>query len=144
MTIENKRKEELIAFSFESLEKTATKRPEGYRGMVLKHAKVFEGMLYLTAEDHQRIRNYYKNKIPMEPTIGDMDKNFVSAMWTWASNGFPVAKEDEIKKRNSLCLNCNFWNPRARNGLGKCNHNKCGCTMLKWWLATEKCPIGKW
>lgn len=138
------KRDELISFSFKSLEETALQRPPGYMEMVLKHSKVFEGMIYMTPQDHQRIRNFYLHKTPMEPRMGEMAKNFATAMVTWATNGFPVASEDEVKKRNALCLNCNFWDAGAREGLGKCNHSKCGCTKIKWWLATEKCPIGKW
>lgn len=140
----DRKPDELISFTFESLEHTAQDRPKGYKEMVLKYSKVWGGRIWMTPQDHQRIRNYYLYQRPMEPSLGDMTKNLFRSLSTWAMQGFPIANEKQIEKRRNACLNCVYWDRKARNGFGKCNHSKCGCTQVKWWLASEKCPDGKW
>jgi hypothetical protein len=134
----------MISFTMEQLDRVAEHRPNGYKKLVLKYSKVVGDRVWMSAIDHQRIRNYYLHKTPIEPTMGDMAKNLFDSLARWARNGFPVATEKQINKRKMECLNCPYWDGKARNGLGKCMHQKCGCTMVKWWIATEKCPDGKW
>ncbi len=55
-----------------------------------------------------------------------------------------LVSKDEIDYRLSVCRSCDLWDENGNVGLGKCNHEKCGCTKLKQGLATEKCPINKW
>ena len=79
-----------------------------------------------------------------EPTLTDLASNFATATARWASGGFPVVGEAAYASRSAVCEGCEFWDGAARLGLGKCKHAKCGCTRFKRWLATEKCPMGKW
>jgi hypothetical protein len=85
---------------------------------------------------------------PVEPSIKDMVRNLASALKVWASAGFPVLSEAEARARGVVCAGnetrpkCDFWRPEARGGMGKCMI--CGCTSIKWWLSTAKCPKAKW
>ncbi len=79
-----------------------------------------------------------------EPTLAEMTANFAGAMGDWARAGFPLAPIEVAKERRDTCELCEFWDGAARMGLGKCNSAKCGCTRLKFFLATSRCPEGKW
>ncbi len=74
----------------------------------------------------------------------DSAAHLAEALGRWAFAGFPVATSKVVDARKAACQKCEFWDGSARLGLGKCNHEKCGCTKLKWWLSTEKCPDGRW
>jgi hypothetical protein len=78
------------------------------------------------------------------PSTFEMAVNLSSAMRRWAASGLKTVSEQEYEARSAVCSACAFWDASARMGLGKCNAPGCGCTKLKLWLATEKCPIGKW
>jgi hypothetical protein len=134
----------MISISLDSFEKTCLQRPSGYRDHVLSLGKIVDNRLWLKEEDHTYLANYYRNNLISEPRIQDSAKNLTTAISKWMKAGFPVANEKTISERKESCLNCQFWKKEARIGLGKCIHEKCGCTKLKWWLSTESCPIGKW
>lgn len=78
------------------------------------------------------------------PTVGELAQNFTAAVSRWIEAGAPVVSEEEYAARALACEGCELWDGRARLGLGKCRHKKCGCTRMKRWLATEKCPLSKW
>lgn len=69
-----------------------------------------------------------------------MAVNFGKAVARWVGAGFPVVEEAVYARRTEVCLACPFWDGNARFGLGKCKAPGCGCTGLKRWLATERCP----
>ena len=79
-----------------------------------------------------------------EPTITELASSFATALGKWASLGFPIAGKASYEARCLACSKCEHWSDDARLGLGKCSAPGCGCTRLKRWLATEKCPLGKW
>jgi hypothetical protein len=81
-------------------------------------------------------------EVRSEPTIPEMAANFASAIAHWTKAGFPVVPKTEFDRRLAICDACEFWDPVARLGYGKCH--VCGCTTLKHWLGTSKCPLGKW
>jgi hypothetical protein len=85
-----------------------------------------------------------KKVAPYEPTLSELATNFAGAMKRWAASGFEVATEEDYRKRSAICEACEFWDGKARGGLGKCNVRGCGCTKLKRYLGSEKCPLGKW
>lgn len=60
----------------------------------------------------------------------------------WARAGFPQVTRETRQKRKAICYACPHWNPEGNIGLGACR--KCGCSRAKLYLATAKCPIGKW
>lgn len=79
-----------------------------------------------------------------EPTLPDMADHLASSMLAWAAAGFAVAPSSVRALRLEQCETCEFWDGKARLTLGKCRHPSCGCTRAKLWLATERCPIGRW
>lgn len=79
---------------------------------------------------------------PDPPTLAELAANFSSAMARWAKAGFKTVEREEFDRRTKICMGCDLWEPNAYLGLGRCR--KCGCAGGKRWLATEKCPIGKW
>lgn len=66
------------------------------------------------------------------------------AFGRWVAAGLPIVTKETRAARGAECAVCPFWDGQARAGLGTCRHTACGCTSLKWWLATERCPAGKW
>ena len=76
------------------------------------------------------------------PSGFDMMKNFTASALAWAASGFLLVSKVAFDQRMSVCNVCPFWKPRVRFTLGKCE--KCGCTKLKQWLATERCPDERW
>lgn len=69
-------------------------------------------------------------------------KNFANSMKNWVAGGMPMASEKVYSERKAICDSCPFWDKDGNMGMGKCN--QCGCTSAKLFLATEKCPVGKW
>jgi hypothetical protein len=82
--------------------------------------------------------------IPPEPSLLQEAGNLSTALAAWTRAGFPVASLDQVILRRQACEACPLWDPRARGGLGKCKSPRCGCTKLKWWLATSQCPEKRW
>lgn len=79
-----------------------------------------------------------------EPSLLELAQNFTSALAKWVKAGAPVVSEEVYRERSAICDACEYWEPEARLGLGKCMAPGCGCTKLKRWLSTEHCPMGKW
>jgi len=75
-----------------------------------------------------------------EPTLAELAVNFTSSVSRWAAGGFPVVAEDEYQHRQMICSACEFW--RTDGLFAHCG--KCGCSRLKAWMGTSKCPINKW
>ena len=75
-------------------------------------------------------------------TLLDMARNFTKAVAGWAGAGFPMVSEKEFQKRAEICAACPHWNDAARHGMGSCD--LCGCSRAKLFMATQRCPIGKW
>jgi hypothetical protein len=72
-----------------------------------------------------------------------MIHNFLISSTFWALEGMPIASNEIIDYRLSVCTPCEFWNSKSFGGTGKCT--KCGCsTWAKLRMVTERCPIGKW
>ena len=76
-----------------------------------------------------------------EPTLAAMAENFAGAVSRWVESGMQVVTKEEYDRRAAICDACKFWDGKARMGLGKCSAPGCGCTRLKRWLATERCPL---
>lgn len=66
------------------------------------------------------------------------------ALAKWARGGFGLVERRARALRRRACEACPFWAKRGNLGLGECRHPACGCTRVKRWLATERCPVGKW
>lgn len=134
----------MISFSVEDFEQACEIRPKGYREHVLSYGKIEYDRVWLKPEDYTYLANYYRKEELTEPRFGDTLTNFSKALGRWISAGFPVAPKEIIESRKKACEACPFWDAKTRMGLGKCTHEKCGCTKLKWWLLTETCPDNRW
>lgn len=83
-----------------------------------------------------------------EPTAKELAAGFVGALREWFGAGLPVVSQAEYQARASTCEACldaegkPVWEVTAYGGIGKCR--ACGCTSLKRWLATSRCPLKKW
>lgn len=75
-----------------------------------------------------------------EPTTLELAANFAGAVGRWSAAGFPVVSAEVCASRADACDGCELWDAKARLGLGKCRAPGCGCTSLKRWLASERCP----
>lgn len=64
----------------------------------------------------------------------------------WGLAGFPIVTTAEHLARAVECSLCDTPSGPSRWGWdaihARCLH--CGCTSLKLWLATERCPLRKW
>lgn len=75
-------------------------------------------------------------------SIIEMAENFAESAAEWVKNGAPVVSKAEFKQRADICSACEFFDPKAFAGKGRCT--QCGCSSFKLFLATARCPIGKW
>ena len=108
-------------------------RPEGYLRDIFANTSVIYGD-YIEIPDakyKQLVEKYQSG-----PTLTDLLANFTGAMARWASSGFPLVTKETFDARFATCSACEHW-------AGK-TCRKCGCTKLKLWLATERCPLDKW
>jgi hypothetical protein len=133
-----------VSFPLKSLEQKEKIRPKGYRDHVLKYAKIIGDRVWIEAEDLTYLTHYYDDRTLPEPRMTEKINTFGRAMSKWMDSGFKIADKEEVESRKEICRMCPNWDEGARFGMGKCTHGACGCTKLKWWLATEKCPAGLW
>ncbi len=138
----------MISFTLGQLREKSQIRPPGYFEDVISLAEVNGEIVSLHDNDHRYLLEKYRgtagSKLPEEPSVSELASNFSKAVSTWSAAGFPVVTKATYDARSSICESCDHWDGSARFGLGKCLHKKCGCTRMKRWLATERCPLGKW
>ncbi|MCX7887424.1 MAG: hypothetical protein N3B01_09270 [Verrucomicrobiae bacterium] len=75
-------------------------------------------------------------------SIADTISSAITTAANWAAAGFPITDTQTLAARRTTCLACQHWQPLARAGLGRCR--LCGCTKLKWHIATARCPLNLW
>jgi hypothetical protein len=75
-------------------------------------------------------------------TLPEMMRNLGQAAILYANDGFKNCTREQHNQRLEICKACEFWDASGYMGLGKCR--KCGCSGMKLWVASSKCPIGKW
>lgn len=73
---------------------------------------------------------------------------FGASMFRWVKAGMPITTWEQFKARHVKCTG-DENNPRCPHfskfeGLGITKCGKCGCSSVKLFLGTEKCPVGKW
>jgi hypothetical protein len=74
-----------------------------------------------------------------QPTLAELAKRFAVAMKSWASSGFKIVTSEQFAERRDICMTCNYWQGDGANvGTGRCG--KCGCSGLKLFAASERCP----
>jgi hypothetical protein len=72
----------------------------------------------------------------------DMMSTFARAAYFWAKSGFACVTDEQHAERKATCSACPYWQGESYFGYGKCS--KCGCSALKLFWKSEKCPIDKW
>jgi hypothetical protein len=132
----------MIAVKLADLRAAADMRPAGYYDHVVSMGAAVGDTLMLDPAIHADLaRQYREGKLP-EPTITEMVVGLAHSLSTWADSGYAVTDPQEARTRAETCRSCEHYDAAARMGLGRCG--VCGCTNIKWWLKSEKCPIGKW
>lgn len=97
----------------------------------LSQEEISKELLGLVSKNHE------------SPGLTEMVTSFSGDMLKWASAKFARATQQEIDERLATCRACDWWDPKAYGGTGKCR--KCGCsTWAKIRLKTSSCPIGLW
>lgn len=76
------------------------------------------------------------------PTLLDRARSFAWAAKDWMRSGMPVTTHDVVQSRLETCRTCGYWSGESSPFHTACR--KCGCTGIKMWMATSRCPIGKW
>lgn len=113
--------------------------------------EVFSTRYYKETDPETFWPDKFKNEVKVQPTkvINDFDpsliqmaKNFGTAMLDSAKTGFKKVTPEQHAERMAICNTCQFWDGKARMGMGKCA--KCGCTGAKQWLSSSSCPINLW
>ena len=131
-----------IRFPLAGLQARAHLYPAGYVDFLLARGKVENGIVVLDAAHYHEFRQKFppelKPPLPPTPTLSELAANFTGAIAGWAQAGFKVVERGEFERRHAVCLACEFWQPDALLGTGKCR--KCGCSKVKLWLATSRCP----
>lgn len=72
-------------------------------------------------------------------------KTFIKSLTFHIWSGLPKSSQSEINRRFSICLDCDRYNPVAKE-CGECgcsiNNKKIFMNKLAW--LDQKCPINKW
>lgn len=74
-----------------------------------------------------------------KPTLAQRLRSFGHAMAAWKASGYAVVTKEVLAEREDQCMSCGWWRGFATTGLGSCG--KCGCTGIKLFLASSKCPL---
>lgn len=131
----------MIRITWEQLRSRAAERPNGYIEDVIAHAATRDqDGIELTPEAWHALRAKYSHDAMEEPSLLELARNFAGATARWAAAGMPVVSPDTYHTRLAACEACPEW--QAAGMYARCG--LCGCTKLKLWLATEKCPLAKW
>lgn len=73
------------------------------------------------------------------PSLADKAREFTAAMRNWVRYRMPVVSQEVFEERQRICEGCELYGGVRTFGFIGCG--KCGCTGLKLWLASEKCPL---
>lgn len=78
------------------------------------------------------------NIITMAGTLGKSVANWATA------DDFSIISDELLKHRKEICEKCSYWDKNAYLGAGRCNI--CGCSGLKLYIPSSKCPLNppKW
>ena len=138
----------MIRVSVQKIRDKAPERPAGYLEDVLSSGIIVGDDLVVDEHRYTALCAKYRpsdnplnkqvNTLP-RLTVGMEMKNFQHAILEWGKAGFPVVTKELFEARIDICRHCPDWDESARFGMGKCA--VCGCTTLKLWLVTSKCPI---
>ena len=97
---------------------------------------------------HQKIIEYICEQEPeycisdKPPTPMQKARNFAQAAAQWVSSGFKHVTQVQFESRKAICESCPYWVNEMTFGYGGCK--ACGCSGLKLFLPSQRCPKGKW
>ncbi|MAG59878.1 hypothetical protein CMO96_03775 [Candidatus Woesebacteria bacterium] len=66
-------------------------------------------------------------------------KRLGSALLEWQKGGRPVVSKETMKKRLTICRDCEWWSELGKSKWAMCK--ACGCTSLKLLMGTSQCPL---
>jgi hypothetical protein len=107
-------------------------KPDGYLAAVLAAGRVDGEWVELSDDDYLELATRFP------PLSTAKASSVVRSAVRWIAHGLHVAPEALQWERSCVCALCPAWDAGRR----RCN--ECGCTSLKHWLATERCPLGRW
>lgn len=119
------------------LREAAPSRPIGYFEDVVSRGIITDELIDLPDSSYAELLEKYR-AYREPPNYLEQGFSITLALGRWAIAGFPVVDEATLFARSCECALCPAWDARA----GRCLD--CGCKSLKHWLATERCPRGKW
>lgn len=122
-----------VKIQLQHISDMAKHRPAGYYEDVLSSGVVVGDTLVLDDAVYNALCRKYR---PTMPGISEMVGNFAKAIGEWAGKGFPVVSNEQFTSRYDVCRACENWTGY------RCKI--CGCTKMKLWLETEKCPERRW
>lgn len=137
-------------YSERSLARAAAKRRPGFVDALVAGGLAPDGsgrLQCLDASVHARIVREYPADARgslERPGVANKAGRLGGALVRWVRAGFGLAEKRERARRKAACETCELWRPRGNLGLGECQAPGCGCTRLKRYLPTERCPLGKW
>jgi hypothetical protein len=73
------------------------------------------------------------------PTMAQQARQFAYSMGQWVKSGMKVVPKETFDERLALCETCHYWRGASAYGFGRCN--KCGCSGVKLYLTTSRCPL---
>lgn len=114
------------------IEAAAQARPAGYLDDVMS-AGVRDGE-WLEIPDPIYVALVEKYR----PSSTSLAGQAISASVRWLTAGAQVTPEALHHDRSAVCAMCPLWDARRQRCM------QCGCYAAKLWLATERCPIGRW
>jgi hypothetical protein len=126
------------------LDSAALIRGPCFTKAVLETAVIEGDKIAIAGEEWARLSVVHRTPAVSEPTLSELAANFSGAIMRWVKAGAPVSSQEVYGERSAVCDACQYWDGTARLGLGKCSAPGCGCTSMKRWLQTERCPLGKW
>lgn len=72
------------------------------------------------------------------PSLAARIAQFGHSMKQWMADGVPVVSQEEFDRRLVSCHTCQYWGGSSAFGYAACG--KCGCSGLKLFLSTSRCP----
>ena len=89
--------------------------------------------------------------ISAHPSKMEMATHFAGAMFRWLKSGFKITSWETFDARMTQCRGdaaagiprCPYFHTSS-GGWNFVHCEKCGCSKLKLFVSSERCPIGKW
>lgn len=132
----------VIRTTLEQIALRAKERPKGYYEDVIARGRINGEWIEFDSATWEELKRKYRGEPPELPTLDVLARNFWRAVGWWIVNGMPVTWPWQFRARLRQCQTnqCGDW--MGDRVIARCA--ACGCTGLKLWLASERCPKGFW